>query len=162
MMFQNSWMKWWNGVLGTSRDRNLATMEILRQRYVEETQGKIQLTQHAYKMHYRQFREKLLQIATEKIKHAEWIGEKIIALGGAIPEVVPSRSTDENSWRHLLTDLAEEKRYADRLPEQLWRIASDHPEISKLLQRIFDAETVHRQSIRDMAMRSDGFALSLA
>lgn len=162
MIVKKAWAKWWAEFLGISYDRDQVTIEILRQRYVDELQGISQLTQHAHKMHYRQFRQKLLEIAAEKTKHAERIGERMIALGAKLPEVIESRSTGENSWQYLLTDLAEEKRSADRLPEQIWRIESDHPEVSQLLQRISDAETIHRRDISDMVMRSDGFALSLA
>jgi bacterioferritin (cytochrome b1) len=162
MDFSKDWSKWWRGFLGTPPDRDRAAIEILRQRYVEEMQGIGQLTKHADKMQYAQFREKLLHIATDKSKHAEWIAEKIITLGGNLPEMPELRSTDENSWQYLQMDLAEEKRCADRLPEQIWRIESDHPDISQFLQRIFQAEKKHRQDITDMLMRSDAFALSLA
>ncbi|MBF8254904.1 MAG: Ferritin-like domain-containing protein [Deltaproteobacteria bacterium] len=162
MDFGQDWSKWWRGFIGTAPDSDQAAIEILRQRYVEEMQGIGQLTQHADKMHYPQFREKLLHIAADKSKHAEWIGEMIVSLGAKLPEVAERRSTDENSWHFLQMDLAEEKRNADRLPEQIWRIESDHPDISKFLQRIFQAEKKHRQEIADMLMRSDGFALSLA
>ena len=162
MAIKREWWNWWRRFLGTPADRDQAAIEILRQRYVEEMQGIGRLTQHADKMHYPQFRKKLLDIAADKSKHAEWVGEKIIALGGKLPEVPERRSTGENSWQYLRMDLAEENRSADRLPEQIWRIESGHPEISKLLQRIFEAEKKHRQEITDMLMRSDGFALSLA
>ena len=157
-----NWATWWRGFVGTPPDRDSAAIEILGQRYVDELQAKIRLTQHADKMHYPQFREKLLRIAADKSKHAEWIGEKIIALGGKLPDVAEHRSTDTNSWHYLQTDLAEEIRSADRLPEQVWRLESDHPDISNFLQRISQAETNHRREINDMLMRSDGFALSLA
>jgi len=162
MDFRQNWSNWWRGFLGAPPDRDRVALEILRQRYVEEMQGISQLTQHADKMHYPKFREKLLHIATDKSKHAQWIGEKIIALGGKLPEVPERPSTDENSWRCLQKDLAEENRCADRLPEQIWRIESDHPDISQFLQRIFQAEKKHRQEITDMMMRSDAFAQSLA
>ena len=162
MAFSQDWSKWWRGFLGTFPNGDRAALEILRQRYVEEMQGIGRLTHHADKMHYPQFREKLLAIAKDKSKHGEWIGEKIIALGGKLPEVAERRSTNENSWQHLRMDLAEEKRCADRLPEQIWRIKSGHPGITALLQRIFEVEKKHRQDIMDMIMRSDGFALSLA
>jgi hypothetical protein len=64
-------------------------------------------------MQYPQFREKLLHIATDKSKHAEWIAEKIATLAGKLPEVPERRSMDENSWQYLLTDLEEENRSAD-------------------------------------------------
>ena len=162
MTFNKDWSKWWRGFLGASPDRNQVAIEILCQRYVDEMQGIDQLTKHAHKMQYPQFREKLLQIAKDKRKRAEWIAEKLIMLGGKLPEVPERRSMGENSWQYLRLDLAEGNRGADRLPEQIWRIESDHPDISKFLQRILEAEKKHRQEITDMLMRSDGFALSLA
>lgn len=162
MDFRQDWSNWWRGFLGAAPGGDLKAIEILRQRYGEEMAAIARLTKHAGKMHYPQFREKLLHIAADKSKQANWISEKIIALGGKLPEVAEHRSTDENSWQYLQMDLAEVKRSADRLPEQIWRIESDHPDISKFLQRISDAEKKHRQEITDMLMRSDGFALSLA
>jgi bacterioferritin (cytochrome b1) len=162
MAFSKDWSKWWRGFLGTAPDRDRAALEILRQRYVEEMQAAGRFKQHAQKMHYAQFCEKLLHIAMDKSKHAEWIAEKIITLGGKLPEIPERHSTDENSWQYLRMDLADENRCADRLPEQIWRIESDHPDISQFLQQIFEAEKKHRQEINDMLMRSDGFARSLA
>jgi hypothetical protein len=102
MAFTKEGSKWWRGFLGTSPNRDLAATEILRQQYVEEMQGIGQLPQHAYKMQYPQFREKLLHIAADKSKHAEWITEKIAALGGKLPDVPERRSTDANSWQSLV------------------------------------------------------------
>jgi bacterioferritin (cytochrome b1) len=156
------WATWWRGFLGTPPDRGQVAIEILCQRYIDQRQRESQLTRHADKMHYPQYREKLLQIAADKRKHAESIGEKIIALGGKLPEVPERGSTNINSWQYLQTDLAEEIRCADRLPEQMWRLEPEHPDISNFLQRIAEAEKPHRRVINDMLMRSDGFALSLA
>ena len=91
MAFNKDWAKWWRRVLGISYDRDQATIEILRQRYVDELRGISQLTRHAHKMHYRQFCRKLLEIAAEKTKHAERIGERIIALGAKLPEAIEPR-----------------------------------------------------------------------
>lgn len=162
MAFSKAWSRGWRDFLGASPDRDRVAIEILAQRYVEEMQAAGRFNQHAQKMHYTQFCENLLQIATDKSQYAEWIAEKIISLGGKLPEVSEYRSTDENSWRYLQMDLAEENRCADHLPEQIWRIESDHPEISRFLQQIFDAEKKHRHQLNDMLMRSDGFARSLA
>ena len=160
--FTNVWSKWWREFLGAARDRDRVAIEILRQRYIEEMQGIAQLTKHAHTMQYAQFCEKLLQFTADKRKYAVRIAEKIIALGGKLPEVPERHSSGENSWRCLQIDLAEEKRCADHLPEQMWQVASDHPEIATFLQQIFEAEYEHRQEIERMLMRSDGFALSLA
>jgi bacterioferritin (cytochrome b1) len=101
-------------------------------------------------------------MAKEKRQHAERIGEKIVALGGILPDVAEGRSTDENSWKSLLMALEDENRSADRLPEQLRRIGLEHPDIGRLLQQISREQENHRNEIREMLMRSDPFALSLA
>jgi bacterioferritin (cytochrome b1) len=113
-------------------------------------------------MHYPQYRDKLLRMATEKSRHAERIGERIVALGGSLPDVIDQRSTAQNSWRSLSMALEDENRSADRLPEQLRRIGLEHPDITKFLLGISREQKKHRDEIREMLMRSDPFALSLA
>lgn len=162
MAFSKHWSEWWRRFLGPPPGGDRKALDILRQRYVEEMQAAGRFKQHAQEMQYPQFREKLLHIATEKSKHAEWIAEKIATLAGKLPEVPERRSMDENSWQYLLTDLEEENRSADHLPEQIWSIESDHPDITEVLQRIYDEEKKYRGEIREMLMRSDSFALSLA
>jgi hypothetical protein len=162
MDFRQDLWNWWRGFLGTSPDINLKATEILRQRYGEEMAAIARLTKHAGKMHYPQFREKLLHIATDKSKQVNWISEKIIALGGKLPEVVEHRSTDGSSWQYLRTDLEKESRSADRLQQEIWKIKPDYPDIGEFLQLVFEKNKKHRQEIMDMLMRSDGFALSLA
>jgi rubrerythrin len=157
-----NWSEWWRRFLGASPDSDGDAVDILRQRYVEEIQAADRFKQHAQEMEYPQFCEKLLHIALEKTKHAEWIAEKIIALEGKLPEVPECRSMDENNWQSLLMALEDENRSADRLPEQLRRIGLEHPGITKFLQEMSHEQKKHRDEIREMLMRSDPFALSLA
>jgi bacterioferritin (cytochrome b1) len=162
MAFSNAWSNWWRGVLGPPPDTNLKVIEILCQRYVDEMQRIERFKQYAEKMHYPQYRDKLLRMVTEKSHHAERIGERIVALGGRLPDVVDQRSTGQNSWRSLSMALDEESRSADRLEEQLRSIPSEHADITQFLQQISREQENHRVLIRDMMMRSDPFALSLA
>jgi bacterioferritin (cytochrome b1) len=162
MAFSKDWSERWRRFLAPPPSGDRKALDILRQRYVEEMQAAGRFKQHAQEMQYPQFREKLLQIATENSKHAEWIAEKIATLAGKLPEVPERRSMDENSWQYLLTDLEEENRSVDHLPEQIWSIESDHPDITAVLQRIYEEEKKYRGEIREMLMRSDSFALSLA
>ena len=118
--------------------------------------------QHAKKMYYPQYRDKFQQMAKETTQHAKRIGKKIVALRGRLPDVAERRSTDENSWQALSMALDEENRSADRLPEQLRSIESEHADIAKFLQQISREQENHRGEIRNMLMRSDAFALSLA
>jgi rubrerythrin len=137
-------------------------LDILHQRYIEEMQQADRFKQYAQRMHYPQYQGKLLQLATETSKRAHWISEKIVALGGKLAKVPERRSTNENSWKSLLMALEDENRSADHLPEQLRRIGLDYPDITKLLQDISYEQKKHRDKIREMLMRSDPFALSLA
>jgi len=163
MALSKEWSEWWRRFLGTSPEGNgKAAVDILRQRYVEERQQTDLLKQHAQKMHYPQFRDQLLDMAADKSERAQWIAEKIVALGGKLPEVPELRSTDKNSWQYLLMDLEEENRCAEHLTEQIWSTESDHADITEFLRQINEAEKKDRGAIRGMLMRSDPFALSLA
>lgn len=163
MALKKEWSEWWRRFLGNSPEGNgKAAVDILRRRYVEAMQQTDRLKQHAQKMHYPQFRDKLLDMAADKSKRARWIAEKIVTLGGKLPEVPELRSTDKNSWQYLLMDLEEENRCAEHLTEQIWSTESDHADINEFLQQINQAEKKDREAIREMLMRSDPFALSLA
>jgi len=162
MPLSKDWSEWWRRFLDLAPDKSANAVDFLHQRYVEEMQRIERFKQHAEKMHYPQYRGKFLEMAKEKSQHAERIGEKIVALGGNLPEVAEGRSTDENSWKSLLMALEDENRSADRLPEQLQRIGLEHPDIAKFLQQISREQENHRDKIREMLMRSDPFALSLA
>ena len=61
---------WWRSFLGIGDEGRLTALEILRKRYVDETEHSKEFTQHAGQMHYPQFREGLLHIAAEETKHA--------------------------------------------------------------------------------------------
>ena len=162
MAFSDDWSEWWRRFFGPSPGGDQKAVDILCQRYVEEMQQSDRFKQHAQRMHYPQYQEKLLRLATEKGEHAKLIAEKIVTLGGKLPGVPERRSTDENSWQSLLMALEDENRSADHLPEQLRRIGLEHPDITKFLQEIFQEQKKHRDEIREMLMRSDPFALSLA
>ena len=156
------WAEWWSRFLDLAQGSSRQPMNVLQQRYVEEMQQRDRFNQHADKMHYRQFREKLFQISHEKTKYADRIAEAILALGGKLPSVPELRSTDENSWQQLMIALDDENRSADHLAEQLRGIQSDIPDIVKLLQHISEQQKQHRGEVREMLMRSDPFAFSLA
>lgn len=162
MAFSKNWSEWWRRFLDLSTDESRTVVDILRERYVGEMQQVDRFEQYARRMHYPQYRRKLLRLATEKSKHARWIAEKIAALGGKLPEAPECRSPDENSWRSLSKALEDENHSADRLPEQLRRIGLAYPDITRFLLDISLAQKKQRDEIREMLMRSDPFALSLA
>ncbi len=140
----------------TERQRLL---EILCAEYATETQMERQFRQHAQRMHYPQFREQLLRIAAQEEKHAKWLGEKILALQGRLPEVSLTETTGKNTWECLLMDLEEERRCVADLDDRLLKVEKIDPEIALGLRQIQEEEKHHRDEIRDMLMRSDAYAL---
>ena len=97
MPFSKNWSEWWRRFFDLAPDESPTAVDFLRERYVEEMQRIERFKQHAKTMHYPQYREKFQQMAKENRQHAERIGEKIVALGGGLPDVAERRSTDENS-----------------------------------------------------------------
>jgi bacterioferritin (cytochrome b1) len=154
-MSVKSWLEWWGRFLGLSPTGYRQVVDMLRQRYIEEIQHVKRFTQHAQRMHYPQFREKLLRIASDEAQHAEWIAEQITLLGGKIPVVPEIPATDQNSWQYLLADLDEEKHCAAELMEQIQSIGAELPGVTEVLQRISQDGEKHREEIREMLMRSD-------
>ena len=136
----------------------MATMkssEILQDRYVDEMHHARLYTQHAGRMQYPQFRERLLAIAADEARHAEWLAEKITLFGGKLPSVPEIPASEKTSWQYLLADVDEEKQCSDELIERMQTVRNELPDIAEVLERIFEDGEKHRAEIRDMLMRSD-------
>lgn len=155
MTYEKSWSDWWREFLGVSPGGYRDVINILCSRYVEEMQHVKRYTQHAQKMHYPQFRERLLRIAADEARHAEWLAEKIALLGGKPPPVPEVPAGDKNSWQYLLGDLDEEQHCSAQLIERMQTVREELPEIATVLERIYEDGEKHRAEIRDMLMKSD-------
>ncbi|MBI3303192.1 MAG: ferritin-like domain-containing protein [Deltaproteobacteria bacterium] len=134
-------------------------VEMLREEYIEEAQDVVQFTRHAQRMYYPQFRERLLRIAAEEQAHVQWLREKILALGGDIPQLSFTPKVGKNSWECLLMDLEEEKRCCSNLLQRMHAAEHADPEIAEGLRRMREEEKRHREEILDMLMKSDPYAL---
>jgi rubrerythrin len=150
-----SWREWWRGFLGFSLDNRGQALTILNDRYVKESQQIARFTQQAERMQYPQFRDKLLAIAADKAQHLEWLAEKIKLLGGRPPDVPPLDTIERTSWQYLSEDLEEEQRCAVELLEQAGTIRAELPTVAEVLERIYADGRRHRETLREMLMRSD-------
>lgn len=160
MYSSKSWTQGLRRFLGLSTEGR--ALEILCRLYVEESQHAAVFAQHASRMHYPQFRAKLLEIAAREAKHLDWIGEEIQLLGGCLPVVPPSKPAGGNSWEFLRADLEDESRCAEELLEHAMRLEADFPAVADLLRRIYEEEKKHRDEIREMMMRSDPLSVRAA
>lgn len=128
---------------------------MLYREYVEETESMLQYQHHAERMRYRQFRDELYRIAEEEKKHADWMRERINALGGEVPHISFTPDERQNSWQYLGVDVEAERRCRADLIEGLVRAERTDPKTAAVLSRILEEEENHRDRIMDMAMRSD-------
>ena len=155
MVYQKSWSDWWRQFLGLFPDGYRKVLKILQDRYVDEMNHVRRYAQHAGKMQYPQFRERLLAIAADEARHAEWLADKITLLGGKLPSVSENSAVEHNSWQYLLADLDEEKHCSAELIEQMQTVRGEMPDVAEMLERIYEDGEKHRAEIRDMLMRSD-------
>jgi rubrerythrin len=140
-------------------DHRQKLLRILRDAYLEEAQDVTQFTQHAERMPYPEFRERLLRIAAEEQAHVTWLRDKILALEGEIPAVSLTPKGGKNAWQALLLDLEEGKRsYADLL-EAMHIAEQANPEIAAGLQRIREEERQHREEILNLLTKSDPYTV---
>jgi rubrerythrin len=155
MVYEKSWSDWWRQFLGLSPNGYRQILKILQDRYVDEMHHVQRYAQHAGKMQYPQFRERLMAIAADEARHAEWLAEKIRLLGGKLPSVVESQAAEGNSWQYLLADVEEVKHCSEALIEQMQSVRDEMPEVAAMLERIYEDGEKHRAEIRNMLMRSD-------
>ena len=155
MKDERGWSDWWRRFIGFAPEGRQRTLDILTRRYIEESQHVARFTEHAERMQYVQFRQRLLAIAAEESEHVRLIGEKIKQLGGRLPEVPPIFAGIKNSWQYLLEDLTEQQRCAEELFEQALALRDEFPGVTELLERIYRDGKRHRDAIRDMLIKSD-------
>ena len=143
-------------------DQRQMLVDLLREAYREEAQDVLQFSQHAPRLPYPQFRERLLRIAEEERTHLEWLRDKLLALGAELPDVSVTPKAPKNAWGALLMDLEEEKRsYADLL-EAMHLAEQVDPEIAEGLRRIREEERLHREEILEMLAKIDPYTLPQA
>jgi len=87
MAHHKSWREKLQSIVRLFSDGRQRVHEILAQHYIEETHHAQQLSFHAERMQYPQFREKLTAIAAEERDHARLLAEKIRSLGDTPPDV---------------------------------------------------------------------------
>ncbi|MCS6926016.1 MAG: ferritin-like domain-containing protein [Candidatus Binatia bacterium] len=149
----------WRWLLGgVVPDDRTRLVEMLCQAYLDEAKDVMQFTAHAERMAYPQFRERLLRIAAEEQTHVQWLREKILALGGTVPEVTVPLRQGKNSWECLRLDVEEEERDYGALLEQMYAVEGVDPELAEGLRRIRAEERRHRAELLDMLLKSEPYA----
>lgn len=159
MSFKSIIQETWHQFLESLHpDERQQLLDMLRDEYGEESQEVAQLTQHAERMAYPQFRQRLLKIADEEHAHVQWLRDKILALGGELPQIHPTPKMGKNSWECLLMALEVEQRSCEELLTRIHTAEHADPEIMQGLQRIRAEKQRHREEIRTLLMQSEPYA----
>jgi hypothetical protein len=140
-----------------SADRVLLTE--LVEDYRAEVAQAAHLRQHAELARYPQVATRLRALADLEDRHAGWLRDHILGLGGGIPPVAPDPLRGQNQWERAVAarKAAQEKRR--RLIEHVSHWDPDEPAAAKLLARIYDEDGESLSSYDDVVIRSDPHAL---
>ncbi|HEX9454447.1 MAG TPA: ferritin-like domain-containing protein [Candidatus Binatia bacterium] len=140
------------------RDRKQEIVELLGRFYADKMKDARQFRLHSEQMRYHHFRVKLERIADEEETHAQWLKDRIVVLGGEVPQVTAEPEDARNTWEDLRLDLLEEKHHQWELIDQLPIIERFDAATGEILRHILAEESNHRTQITDMLMRSDPIA----
>jgi len=131
----------------------------LLEAYRGEAEHAARLRQHALHAHYPQVGDTLRQLADLEDRHAGWLRDRILALGGGIPPVAPLPPVARNQWERAVAARQEAQRKRRRLVELSTRWDPEHPDDAALLQRIEHEDTKSLDAYEGLVMRSDPHAL---
>jgi len=136
-----------------SRPRELLTD--LAEAYRAETEQAAHLREHADRARYPQAATALRRLADIETRHATWLRERLIGLGGDVPAVAPAPVTGNNPWERAVAALHAAQAKRRRLVEHIAHWDPDEPEAVALLRRIEDEDTREQVVYEDLIMRSD-------
>ena len=154
-MAESARWDWWHDFLGLPARSTQRAVDLLTQRYIQKSQHAALFRQHAERMQYAQFRDRLLELADDEAKHAGWLAEKIKLLDGRVPDVPKVSDTDKSSWQYLMEDLTREQECSAGLIQQAQSVREELPGLAEVLERIYADGQSHREALRQMLMRSD-------
>jgi len=142
--------------LDTARQEDCHKLiKILRDAYLDAVKDVTHFRQHAERLYYPHFRERLQRIIAEEQTHVQWLQEKILTLGGDLPTPAGPAKLGKNSWENLRMDLEEEKKDYDELLQGLQTAEHLDPAIAEELRRIRHEERKHREELRDLLQKSE-------
>ena len=138
-------------------ERNL--LRELVEDYRAEVAQATHLRQHAELARYPQVATRLRALAEVEDRHAGWLRDHILGLGGGIPPVAPEPLAGRNQWERAVVarKAAQDKRR--RLIEHVTHWDPEEPAAATLLARIYDEDGELFSSYDDVVIRSDPHAL---
>lgn len=113
------------------------------------------LRQHAERSRYPQAAAALRRLAEIEDRHAAWLRERLLGLGGSVPSVTPGALAGNNPWERAVAAFEAAQRKRRRLVEQIGHWDPEEPVVVDLLQRIEREDQRGFGVYEDLIMRSD-------
>jgi bacterioferritin (cytochrome b1) len=131
----------------------------LGEAYRAEAEQAIHLRQQAERARYPQVAAALRELAQEEDRHAAWLRERIVALGGEIPPLAPPPLPGRNQWERAVAGLRAAQQKRKRLVDQIAHWDPEEPDTVALLRRIEDEDHSHLPVLERVVMQSDPQAI---
>src|SRR5262245_33809859 len=131
----------------------------LLEAYRGEAEHAARLRQHAAHARYPQVADTLRRRAEVEDRHAGWLRDRILALGGGVPPVAPPPTVARNQWERAVAARREARQKRQRLVELMTRWDPERPDEVALLRRIEREDADGFDDYEHLVMRADPHAL---
>jgi len=146
-------MGWLARLFGTGVTRDL--LADLAEDYRAETLQAAHLRAHAERARYPQAATALRRLADIEDRHATWLRDHLVSLGGQAPTVAGQPLAGANQWQRAVAAFHDAQAKRRRLVEQIAHWDPDEPEVVALLRRIEEEDTREHPVYEGIIMRSD-------
>jgi rubrerythrin len=146
-------MGWLARLLGTGATRDL--LADLAEDYRAEAEQALRLREHAERARYPQGAHALRRLAEMEDRHAAWLHDHLVSLGGQVPGIEPKPLSGSNQWQRAVAALQGAQAKRRRLIEQIAHWDPDEPEVVELLRRIEQEDSREQEVYEGLIMRSD-------
>jgi hypothetical protein len=146
-------MGWLARLLGAGVTRDV--LADLAEDYRAEAAQAAQLRAHADRARYPQAATALRRLAEIEDRHATWLRDHLISLGGQPPAVDPHPAPGANQWQRVVAAFHDAQAKRRRLVEQISRWDPDEPDVVALLRRIEEEDSREHGVYEGLIMRSD-------
>jgi hypothetical protein len=141
----------WLG-LGDSRRDLLSDLLVA---YAAEATQASQLRHQAGQARYRQVAEVLEGLAATEDRHAGWLRDRILALGGEIPPVAPLPLRGRNQWERVVAAHRAATTKRKRIVDLVSRWDPERPDEVAVLTRVEREDGRDLELYEGIVMRSD-------
>jgi hypothetical protein len=146
-------MGWMARLLGSTDTRDI--LADLLEDYRAEAAQAAHLRAQAERARYPQMAIALRRLADIEDRHAGWLRNHVVSLGGQVPALDAAPLSAPNQWQRAVAALHDAQAKRRRLVEQIAHWDPDEPDVVALLRRIEQEDTRELHVYEGIVMRSD-------